>query len=478
MENRLVKNLRAVALKHSLIIFYFFTHVGFILFLGPLYSFAPDEVGYLITFKNLYNASQDGQPKIIGGWIAAPTAFLWVSYLPAKLLTLVGVPDYVAIRLLSTALGTLSLYLIKKLLENCSYQKKFSQRAIFAFFFIPSIFFWTSLGIRESFIFIEFTAFLCGMVYLNHGKNRKAFFLLIAGSYGLLSTKDYLWLCLMLSVFIGSFIFLVREGSRSTVFKLIIAGFLLPLAMFFSTTSIYALNSIFNANITSIGERSSQTTITLSDTLSEDSVLGEIDDNTDDEVINISGSATLNSLYNYLIENPNAVFTRAIGILKIDDRVRALWNETISIGTNSDSNQINSQIRINANQTLSPAKITQPFSFIPAGFSFLFGPIPFLGELGFFQRVASLESPLWWILYGFVTLQFIRFRGSKILSDLPILVTFSFILGGIAMSALIEVNLGTSFRHRSILFIPLIFLYVRLAQLASTNRANHNEVQD
>ena len=38
--------------------------------------------------------------------------------------------------------------------------------------------------------------------------------------------------------------------------------------------------------------------------------------------------------------------------------------------------------------------------------------------------------------------------------------------GMIAFSALVEVNLGTSFRHRSILLVPLVFLYVRLAQRA------------
>ncbi len=39
-------------------------------------------------------------------------------------------------------------------------------------------------------------------------------------------------------------------------------------------------------------------------------------------------------------------------------------------------------------------------------------------------------------------------------------------MGEIAFSALIEVNLGTSVRHRLILFIPIVFLYVRLAQRA------------
>ena len=42
----------------------------------------------------------------------------------------------------------------------------------------------------------------------------------------------------------------------------------------------------------------------------------------------------------------------------------------------------------------------------------------------------------------------------------------------IALSALVEVNLGTSFRHRSILLIPLVFLYVRITQRADEMRGN------
>jgi hypothetical protein len=44
-----------------------------------------------------------------------------------------------------------------------------------------------------------------------------------------------------------------------------------------------------------------------------------------------------------------------------------------------------------------------------------------------------------------------------------------FLLGEIAMSALVEVNLGTAFRHRSIILIPLLFIFARLYK-------RHNEL--
>ena len=48
--------------------------------------------------------------------------------------------------------------------------------------------------------------------------------------------------------------------------------------------------------------------------------------------------------------------------------------------------------------------------------------------------------------------------------------TLIFLAGEIAFSTLVEVNLGTSFRHRSILLVPLVFLYVRLVQRAKEQK--------
>jgi hypothetical protein len=101
-----------------------------------------------------------------------------------------------------------------------------------------------------------------------------------------------------------------------------------------------------------------------------------------------------------------------------------------------------------------------------AAFVFLCGPFPLLGNPGIAVGIASLESVLWWAFYALVIFQFVRFRKVKFLRDPAILLTLVFLAGEIALSALVEVNLGTSFRHRSILLVPLVFLFVRLAQRA------------
>ena len=76
----------------------------------------------------------------------------------------------------------------------------------------------------------------------------------------------------------------------------------------------------------------------------------------------------------------------------------------------------------------------------------------------------------WWAFYALVIFQFIKCRKVKFLRNPQNVFTLIFLAGEIAFSALVEVNLGTSFRHRSILLVPLVFLYVRLAQRAKEQK--------
>jgi len=80
-----------------------FVHVLFSLYLGRLYALAPDEQGYLFAFNNVYQFPINTTAQSGSGWITAPTIFLWIAYLPAKVLEILGFPDYLAIRILSVA---------------------------------------------------------------------------------------------------------------------------------------------------------------------------------------------------------------------------------------------------------------------------------------------------------------------------------------------------------------------------------------
>jgi hypothetical protein len=173
-----------------------------------MYALAPDEAGYIYTFNNVYTLPIGTSAQSGSGWITAPTVFLWIAYLPAKILNLLGVPDYLSIRSVSVLITEFSLYLLLDILKTSKFFLRFHRGVVFTIFFIPSIFLWTSVGLRESFIIAELTLFLAGLNFLMKEINKRGLACLFLGSYGLASTKNYLWACLMIALIVSCVIYL------------------------------------------------------------------------------------------------------------------------------------------------------------------------------------------------------------------------------------------------------------------------------
>ena len=188
------------------------------------------------------------------------------------------------------------------------------------------------------------------------------------------------------------------------------------------------------------------------------------------ELITFHGDYTLIALRFYLIDNPNTLFTKVFKAIKLDKKIESIWAEKIALGLVHEDNKVGTDTSSLNGHILEPGKINDPLSLIWPAFVFLCGPFPFIGNPGIAALISSFESPLWWALYSLVISQFIRFRKVKFLQDPQILLSIIFLGGEIIFSALVEVNLGTSFRHRSIILVPLVFLYVRLAQRASEQK--------
>jgi hypothetical protein len=450
LTNKFLAAIKYFCLRNRLILFFFIAHVFFATFLGRMYAFAPDEKSYLDTFNRMYTLDLDTSAQSGSGWSTAPTIFLWIAYLPAKILNLVGIPDYLSIRLLSIMLTTLSLFLFLKM--NYIIGKAIRTKLIYFSFFIPSVFLWTSTGLREAFVIFQITLFLVGLNYLFMKKNKKGISMLFVGSYGLLSTKPYLWVLLMLAVILFSLINLILRTHREFVIKLIAPGFIAPLILFLGTSSQEVFNYYSESSITEVGQRPGTSSIEF---LPETEILPTF-----------QAGTTLIYLHFYLIENPDSVFTKVFKVFNLDDKVESLWNERLQTGLISESKPVEKDTSSLSGHILKPGVITEPWTMLWPAFVFLAGPFPLIGEVGIVATIASFESPLWWSLYALVIFQFYRFRKSKLFRDPAILFTLIFLAGEIAFSSLVEVNLGTSFRHRSILLVPLIFLYLRIAQRA------------
>jgi hypothetical protein len=251
----------------------------------------------------------------------------------------------------------------------------------------------------------------------------------------------------MIAVIVFMILNLIRKTHKEYFVKLIAVGFIAPLILFAGTTSQYALSFIFNTSVTEVGFRSG------------DSVT-QIDD------IKFHGDSTLIALHFHLLENPNSAFAKVFRVLNLDNKVESLWDEKLQAGLISESKEVGKDTSSLNGHILKPGLITEPWSMLWPAFVFLAGPFPFVGDPGIAAKISSFESPLWWLLYTLVIYQFYRFRRFKLFRDPAIIFTLIFLAGEITFSSLVEVNLGTSFRHRSILLAPIVFLYLRIAQRA------------
>ena len=449
-----------------------FMHVLFAITIGRLFALAPDEGGYLYTFNNLYGASDDPNPQYNSGWITSPKIFLWIVYLPSKLITILGVPDYLAIRFLSIFLGMLSLFLLQK---NYIQKLEYNSRAnlVFLAFLIPSIFLWTTVGLRESFIIAEITFILIGTrLVIKDEQKTKGLVYVLLGSYSLVSTKPYLWVCIVLAFFLSSIVYLAIGFSKKKMGTIFIAMFLLPTMLFVSTTSSYALSFILKSDISEAGNRSGDSLTNVSVDVEGKAI--KVNPGTevtkDVKTVTFHGDHTLVALHFYLQENPNSILTRLISQLKIKDKIDSIWNEKLQLGLIYSGNEVGDDTSSLNGHILTPGKIDNPASVIWAAIVFLCGPFPFIGDGGIAATIASLESPFWWLLYFLVFYQIVRAWKGKPWTDPQAIFTVIILSGFIAFSAIVEVNLGTSFRHRSILLIPIIALYLRMAEAAKIVR--------
>ena len=443
--------LRMISSQHYLISVFIIAHIYFAVVIDEVFVFAPDEVGYIFTFNNVYTLPINTNAQAGSGWITAPTLFLWILLFPAKILNVLGITDVISLRILSIVVTSFCLHTILRIQKSRDAYDRFPKFVVCLSFMIPSVFLWTTLSMREPFIIFFLTLFFSGLYEISKFPTSKSYIYLLFGSYGLLSTKPYLWILLILSVLISLVLNISLKRSNLKIGLLVLAGLFLSLLGFLSTTSTYALNFIFDSKISETSERSG-------DSITEVTV--ETSSEPSSETITFHGDYTLVALHSYLLDHPNSFFSQILKALTLDRVINRIWDEKIAMALLSEDGQVGvDQSSLNSH-ILQPASIADPISIIRASAIFLFGPFPIFLDYGFAPGIAALESPIWWALYIIVFFQIMRFSKRQLFTRPEITIAFVFLLGEVVFSALVEVNLGTSFRHRSIILIPLIYLYV------------------
>jgi hypothetical protein len=428
---------------------------------GQCSAIAPDEITYLAIFRDIFLSTPNTELVEVYG---SSKFIYYVYYFPGFLFNLIFQNSIYAIRF-SAIVFSLFVYLISERII-ASAQPANSQwlKRIFklSFLFIPSIFVFTGSGIRESLLIFSLISTFYGLKLLLENNLKIGFLIFTVGMLFSISAKIYLFPVLALSAVIVTS--LTRENRVRNLF-LIIASTFISLAIFWQPISHVILNveyqrpsnTLTTSDLSADGYKT--TALTSKGTLATD-----------------LPSAT--SLWlNYCFEQ------NTLGFLKSPIK-QFFWgqvpnpSEDINLKESSQSPVTNDTNQVEAGQSpvtndtnqveagQSPAAVLYrfyeyrrvlPIEQIPLNIlKFLTNPILDLNSK--YLLVFLIELPFWILGIFILCLSFLGVR--RLRFDWNWLTVYSgliFIMF-LVYSGATEVNVGTSIRHRTFLWIPLIFL--------------------
>jgi peptidoglycan/LPS O-acetylase OafA/YrhL len=114
-----------------------------------------------------------------------------------------------------------------------------------------------------------------------------------------------------------------------------------------------------------------------------------------------------------------------------------------------------------------PASLRQPLTLLKSSASFLFVPIPFMDNGSFFLNLQSYESPIWYLFYILLLVIIIGLLRGTVKRDFTTIAASVFSVLFVIESSLVEVNVGTSIRHRAVLMIGILVAIVNQRRVKS-----------
>jgi len=434
---------------------YFFTayiglHVTFSLLLGNITAFAPDEGLYKGIFSKLYSADFASDVLGFGG---AWEPWLRLIYLPAKLLTYLGFSDLLAVRFLAIGCSSFATFLLMKMVKDNGRDDRLFKVAVIAISFIPTVFLWSSIGLRESFLYLEISAILFFLSRIKDQIDIRNLLGLAFSVYSLSMTKNYIFILFLFAFVPTLLIFSFIKRQRFITHFLILSIATMPLA--FNPELIPAISSYFNGQVAKVD------TIEIGDINNdgrcdsfEPCANGNGNGIEDPLQYVATGGMTVHALLDQLKSSPNTIVARIANALGITAKLEAISKSAIVIET--DKSVVANQKKLSLQQ----AGIKKPLQVLESSAKFLLIPFIFINNGSLFLNIQSIETPIWLFIYGLFfggLYQLIRRRREL---DYAVMIATLFALEFVAISALTEINVGTALRHRSLLLIPILVIWV------------------
>jgi hypothetical protein len=162
----------------------------------------------------------------------------------------------------------------------------------------------------------------------------------------------------------------------------------------------------------------------------------------------------VHALLDQLKGSPNTILAKVASTLGITAKLEAISKSAIVPET--DKSVVENQKKLSLQQ----AGLKKPLQVLESSAKFLLIPFIFIDNGSLFLNIQSIETPIWLFIYGlfFVGLyQLVRRRREF---DYAVMMATLFALEFVAISALTEINVGTALRHRSLLLIPILVIWV------------------
>jgi hypothetical protein len=422
-----------------------------ILILGNIRAFAPDEQSYVDAFNNLYGS--DFSLASYGGWWNAQINFLRILYIPPKIFSFLPISDLTLLRIYSCSLFLLGLLLLVRY-SNLA-QSKLGKVAIFLFAFTPSTFLWTTLAIKESFIFFFLIIFFVGLRFIISSLLVQGFLICFISGYALLNLKGYLYVVLTLAVLLVIFFRAVTSFNLAKPTMLVLIAVILPYSLAPATSALMIESAIGFSNKLSdfrVVDEIYQPDSTQPDSTQPDSTQPESTPPDSTQPDSTQPPGNLGMTMNLLTyeQNQNSAFNAALKILHLDD-----FLENKARGYRNLS-----PVELDKVRSLDPANPTDLGPFIEGVMSFLFYPNVFRNNGSPILDLLGLESLIWVSLYVIFFIGVLKNRSEFRRLDTRCVLVFSF--GFLLMSEMTEINLGTAIRHRSVLALLIVILISKL----------------
>jgi hypothetical protein len=412
---------------------YFFTayiglHVTFSILLGNITAFAPDEGLYRDIFSNLYNAGFTSDVLGFGGaWVP----WLRLIYLPAKILVYLGFTDLMAIRFLAIGYSTLATYFVVQVAKDNGRDDRIFRITLVTISFIPTVFLWSSIGLRECFLYLSISSILFSLNRIRIDPTWYWFVLFAFMILSLSQTKPYIFVIMVIAIVLSIFIDAARIRHMRVIHIVIITLTLMPLLA--NTTLVETVKSSGKAQLI---------------------VLLAEGPEVNSENLVVSRGATVHALVDQLNSDPQAIISRIATRLGITAKLVASAESSVVIIGSQDE-------KYNKSKLISErATISEPSSFPRAIYRFMFIPMIFMDNGSLFLNIQSIETPVWIFIYLLFFVTIYLFLRSRRELDFVVSTAAVFALEFILLSAMIEINVGTALRHRSLLLIPILVIWV------------------